>query len=192
MSGPGVDPGSTAAPDHISTRRRNLLLVVAVVVVAVLGSIAIGMATRSNDDKGGSSTSDAAAASLPTAPTDWPVLDAEQARSITEYLEGPGSELVEMRAASEPLLGEITESSCQAAIVDLQSIDPQEALAAAVDVPDAPLSQMFINQTGQVSRVVVFCRAADVDADSAAADQEDLATLDSYIGVRLTQVEQAT
>lgn len=129
----------------------------------------------------------AATTTLPLPPEDWPELTPEQAASITSYLEGPGADLDTLLSATRPLLGDLSETTCGEALDDLDAIEPNAALAAATGVPDAPLSQMFVNLTGQITAVLGTCQSGDPAAS--AEQQKDLATMESYISARLAQVE---
>lgn len=127
--------------------------------------------------------------SLPDPPEEWPAVDARTAAAVQAFLAGDGRVLVDLRSATGPVLGGLDASSCEDVVAAVEELDAGEALSAATGVPDAPLSAMFVNLTGQASEVVTACNTDDlVDAEEITAD---LATTDAYVAVRLAQVEAA-
>lgn len=168
--------------------RSAVVVAVSVLVVAAVGAglwLLAGGGSSKPEAKPTLSTS----TSLPEAPGEWPAMDEQTASAVQAFLAGDGRVLVDLRLASSPALSILDEAACDEVVGAVEGLDAGDALTAATAVPDAPLSSMFVNLTGQASEVVTACKTDRLDgADELSAD---LATTDEYIAVRLAQVEEA-
>lgn len=175
-----------------SRRRRIGLYGAVVAAVLVVGAGGVLLAAVHGSTNRSHSRATSAERPKPDQPPDeWPPMDTATAASVTAYLNGPGAVLVPLTEHSTELF-EVgaDQKHCIDTADGFEGIDANAALTAAAEVPDVPLQHMYVNLTGQISRLLGLCadRAAATDLDAA---REDLATLNRYIAVRLDQVEEA-
>lgn len=99
-------------------------------------------------------------------PSEIDVPAVEDRGAVREFLAGDGSALVELLDVTGPLAAdpEPTAGSCEAAAAELSGLGtPEELLGLAVDIPDAPTSEIAQNLIASVSRTVASCDGEDVE-----------------------------
>lgn len=159
-----------------------VILVVAASAVMFLGFVVL---KRNVLDRrvSGTATPARPTTTVPQRPPDWSAPTREQATAVAAYLAGPGTSLIELDAASAPLLDSLDPNRCRTVRDALRGVDPADAARLASDVPDRPLSEMFVNVSGQIPAVIADCVRRD--AAATAVDQRVLSDMHAYIRMRL-------